>query len=218
MTHLKYTLLADGSSDANLLPIIDWTLKTVAGVALAEGTYADLWRLRKRPASLDQRIVKAVEFFPCTVLFVHRDAEKEPAIARSSEIKSAVETAARAGCAIPAVAVIPVRMIEAWLLFNEVAIRNAAGNPTGVVPLNLPAWQQTEELPDPKQVLQDALRTASELRRRRLNKFRAASAFRRIVDFVDDFSPLRKLTAFMAFENSVRHIAERQWAPGFYGY
>jgi hypothetical protein len=188
-----------------------------AGVALANGTYAEFWRLESPPNSLGERIAKAVELFPCQALFIHRDAEKEPPRMRSREIQKAVQDAASAGCAIPAVAVIPVRMLEAWLLFDEDAIRRAAGNPNGQIPLNLPKLQRVEGRPDPKKDLKQALRTASELHGRRLKKFNSRAAFWSLVDFVDDFSPLKSLSGFVAFETSVRQMARCNWATGFYG-
>jgi hypothetical protein len=214
---LKYTLVTDGPTDANLLPVIDWTLRNTGGVELPNGMRAEFWRLRDPPESLEARIAKAVELFPCDALFIHRDAEREDPGVRSREIQCAVEAAGRAGCRMPAVAVIPVRMLEAWLLFDERAIRQAAGNPNGRVPLNLPDVRRIEQRPDPKEDLKAALRTASELQGRRLKKFSWQKAFWRIVDFFDDFSPLRDASAFVAFEASVRRIATANWAPGFYG-
>ena len=74
---MNYTLISDGPTDANLIPIIDWALVASGGVPVANGTRADFWRLQKRPASLEDRVVKAVELFPCEALFIHRDAEGE---------------------------------------------------------------------------------------------------------------------------------------------
>jgi hypothetical protein len=189
----------------------------VAGVALADGTHAQLERLERPPNSLEERIAKAVELFPCKALFIHRDAERESPNVRSREIEKAYREAAIAGCKIPAVAVIPIRMLEAWLLFDEAAIRKAAGNPNGTVPLNLPGFSRIEGRPDPKRDLREALRTASELQGRRLKKFSSSNAFWRLLDYIDDFSPLRNLSGFVAFESSVKQIAASNWAPGFYG-
>jgi hypothetical protein len=108
-------------------------------------------------------------------------------------------------------------MLEAWLLFSEDSIRKAAGNPNGKVSLNLPSLRRLEDRPDPKRDLHDALRIASELHGRRLKKFRPRQAFWRVVEFLDDFSPLRSLSAFAAFEESIRQIAAANWKPGLYG-
>ena len=75
----------------------------------------------------------AFEFYPCDVLFVHRDAEAQLPAFRREEV-----TRALAHTEIPHVPVIPVRMTEAWLLADENAIRRAAGNPNGDEELNLP--------------------------------------------------------------------------------
>jgi hypothetical protein len=60
---------------------------------------------------------------------------------------------------LPVVCVIPVKMTEAWLLIDEKAIREAAGNPKGRQPLNLPKPSKTEELSDPKETLKPIFRT-----------------------------------------------------------
>ena len=107
-------------------------------------------------------------------------------------------------------------MLEAWLLFDERAIRQAAGNPNGTAPLNLPPLNKVEDRPDPKSELWAALQIASELKGRRLKKFNSAQAFWRIVDFLEDFSPLRQLPAYLAFESAVSRASQSGWVPGFY--
>lgn len=214
MKVLTYTLVSDGPTDANLMPIINWTLKTVSGIELAEGAQADLWRLDKRPKTIAEKLVKAVELYPCDVLFIHRDAEKDSSAIRFEEIRKAFE---EARICLPTVAIVPVRMLESWLCFNEAAIRRASGNPNGKASLNLPSMKKVESRPDPKAELKEALRIASELTGRRLKKFDFTAAFWRIVDCIDDFSPLRELPSFQAFENSVRLLTQNERKPGFYG-
>jgi hypothetical protein len=215
MKVLRHTLVSDGPTDANLLPIIDWCLKETGGVTLSEGRRAEFWRLPSKPESLADRMAKAIELFPCDVLFVHRDAEKESLHVRANEIRIAHAELVGRRVKVPAVSVIPVRMLEAWLCFNEQAIRKAAGNPNGTSPLELPPLKRVESRPA-KDDLNRALRTASGLTGRRLKKFDTASAFWRIVDYVEDFSPLRSLSAFQSFEASVKHLRESNWKPGFY--
>ncbi|HEX2164144.1 MAG TPA: hypothetical protein VHM02_09365, partial [Thermoanaerobaculia bacterium] len=112
-------------------------------------------------------------------------------------------------------AVVPVRAQEAWLLFDEVAIRTAAGNPNGRDPLDLPVLNRLEELPDPKQRLHEILRTGSGLGPRRRSSLRMGSAVHRIAELVEDFSPLRTLGAFQAFEQDLRDVlASRGWRRG----
>ena len=215
MKGLRYTLVSDGPTDANLIPILNWSLKHTGGVALPEGRHAEFWRLPHLPKDLAERLTKAVELYPCEVLFVHRDAENQPVESRAVEITKAFQAVA-GKIGQPAIAVVPVRMLEAWLCFDEKAIRNAAGNPNGKAPLNLPSLKRVESRPDPKQELQQALRAACELSGRRLKKFDTAAAFWRIVDYIDDFSPLRELAAFRAFEESVQKLKKNNWQAGLY--
>ncbi len=216
MKVLRHTLVSDGATDANLIPIIDWSLKQVGGVALSAGVRAEFRRLPQPPSGLAERLVKAIELHPCEVLFVHRDAEKQTAESRRAEIQEAF-AAIPHDIQLPAVAVVPVRMLEAWLCFDERAIRNAAGNPNGTAPLGLPPLRRIEGRPDPKEDLRKALLAGCELSGRRLKKFDTASAFWRIVDFIEDFSPLRELTAFQTFEESIRSLKRNNWKSGFYG-
>jgi len=104
-------------------------------------------------------------------------------------------------------------MQEAWLLFDEPAIRTAAGNPNGRDHLDLPRLQHLEGLPDPKEVLYELLRTASGLSGRRRKKLPVSQLAQRVSDFIDDFAPLRTLPAFTALEVEIRKTVEiRGWA------
>ena len=94
-------------------------------------------------------------------------------------------------------------MQEAWLLIDEAAIKTAAGNRRYTGELELPPVNRLEEIPDPKNLLNDLLRQASDLRRRRQRSFRVAKHARLVTEFIEDFSPLRQLSAFAAFEEEV---------------
>jgi hypothetical protein len=107
-------------------------------------------------------------------------------------------------------------MSEAWMLFDEQAIRKAAGNPNGTSLLDLPSLRNTEAIPDPKEKLRRALETASELSGRRLKKFNTSQAFWRVVEYIDDFSRLRELSAFRKFEASVAGMCQGNLQPGLY--
>ncbi len=207
-----FTLLSDGSSDRALVPIIRWTLRRQAGAACTfNGNWADLRRLRLVPRELHARIETAVDLYPCDVLFIHRDAEAPEAQSRFAEITGALGKA-RLPEHVSNIAVVPVQMTEAWLLFDERAIRRAAGNPNGRVTLPLPDWRRAETLPDPKQILFEALRAASELPARRRRALDVEWARARIVDFIDDFSPLHDLPSFRRLEDDVRNLCtERGW-------
>jgi hypothetical protein len=92
-------------------------------------------------------------------------------------------------------------MQEAWLLIDEQALRLASGNPNGTVPLAMPAIERLETIPNPKQCLHDLLYEASERKgRRRHKKLNPHLLAHRLGDLIEDFAPLRALTAFRRAE------------------
>ena len=149
-----------------------------------------------------QRLRKACEVYPCDVLFVHRDAEKQPYADRLQEISTSLE-----GSGIPYIPVIPVRMMEAWLLVDEKAIRIAAGNPNGKDELYLPRIHTLEDLPDPKRLLHEALAKASGLNTGRSSRLRVEQRVHLIPNYIDDYSPLDALPAFQALQEDIRQLA-----------
>lgn len=207
MKELSYTLLTDGSSDKVLLPILTWLLREYLTDYAIQSEWANVRGLPKLPKklSLSDRIKIAIEYYPCDLLFVHRDAEREPRENRVAEIEEAVK---EAGASVPVVCVVPVRMTEAWLLFDEVAIRTAAGNPKGKRSLQLPHKARVEDEPDPKELLYELLREASELGGKRRKKFKANERVHRVAELTDDFSPLQQLYAFQALEADIQQIIQ----------
>jgi len=131
------------------------------------------------------------------LLFVHRDAEAASIEDRIGEIEAAV-----AQQRVAHVCVVPVRMVEAWLLHDEAAIRRAAGNPNGRNPIQLPSVARLEDIADPKVLLKQALLDAVAPRGRR--RRRAERDFgrnrRQVAQNIGDFAPLRRLRAFASFE------------------
>lgn len=211
MPEIRYTLLADGTSDRALIPHLTWLLQQRLPLYAMQAEMAELWTLppSKRPKGLAARIRKTLELYRCDLLFIHRDAEREARQVRVEEVQNALAEAAQV-ITPPAICVIPVRMQEAWLLFDEKAIRYAAENPNGKTPLSLPLLSAIESRPDPKQDLHEALRTASGLRSHRLHNFSESKASRRVSEYTDDFSPLRALPAFRALESDIDQEARKQ--------
>jgi len=205
---LRYTLLSDGSSDRGLLPILTWLLGQHLPAHAIIPEWADLRRVPSPPRTLADRISMAVRLQPCDVLFVHRDAERASRADRVIEIRKAQDLCAEPR--FPAVCVVPVRMTEAWLLFDEAAIRRAAGNPNGHVQLALPDLRDVESLPDPKAILHHQLVAASELGKRRSKTFPVGIAAGRLADYILDFAPLRQLAAFSALEQDLQQLIEEQ--------
>ena len=156
-----------------------------------------------RGKDLKNKILRALHFYPCDILFVHRDAEKEPSDRRREEILLALSALKRSE---PYVCVVPVRMTEAWLLFDEGAIRRASGNRNGKQPLMMPNLPKLEELPDPKEYLTDLLRHASGLTGRRLKDLNLSHAASQVALGIGDFSPLRSLSAFRKLEEELAQV------------
>ncbi|MEM8598746.1 MAG: hypothetical protein AAGF99_02400 [Bacteroidota bacterium] len=177
------------------------------GVALQEA-HADFRLHRQAPerSDLGERIRLAAELYPCDVLFVHRDAERVgDTAARFEEIDAGVRAAA---LGLPCIPIVPVRMSEAWLLFDETAVREAAGRPRGRMTLTLPPLTKIEQV-DAKQVLFDSLRTASETTGRRRRSFSVTQARQRVAELIEDFSPLRALETFRMLEHRIAEFCSQ---------
>lgn len=208
MSEIRYTLVSDGSSDASLLPILNWLLIQNGVTEAIQATWADLRGLPRSPATLAEKIARSLEYYPCELLFIHRDAERDAPVVREREIHVALRQLSDMMSAIEPVCVIPVRMTEAWLLIDENAIRQAAGNRSSRQPLHLPSLHELELLPDPKQVLYALLKEASGLSGQRLRRFRVAFHASRVSGFIDDFTALRHLSAFVSLERSIKTFIE----------
>ncbi|RME22428.1 MAG: hypothetical protein D6798_15770 [Deltaproteobacteria bacterium] len=192
---MNCALLGEGSSDRVLLPVLRWVLE--------RATPAECWlawvdtSLFTTGPKLADKVRGALTVHPCRLLFVHRDADNQPPERRFDEIRLAAGSQ-------PHVAIVPIRTTEAWLLIDEAAIRAAAGRVSGREPLGLPALSRIEQVADPKRVLRDALMTAHGATGRRARRFHPADARMRLADLVDDWSPLRQLSACRRLEADTR--------------
>jgi hypothetical protein len=99
------------------------------------------------------------------------------------------------------VPVIPVRMLETWLLLDADAIREVAGNPNGTVPLGLPKPSRAESVPKPKDLLREAIAKASEEKGRSLQKLqtRFPANRKRLLEMLDPQGPVSRLPSWRAF-------------------
>lgn len=212
MKELRYTLLSDGPSDETLIPILSWALQQNGIHFAIQPTWADFRRLRRPPRKLSDRIKIGLDLYPCDLLFIHRDAEGVTREIRLSEIHEARKEVESSTSIPHTICVVPVRMQEAWLLFDEMALRRAAGNPNGRVPLEFPYVSDLEKLSDPKRIFHELIREASGLSGRRRKHIPVHKYARRVAELIDDFSPLRKLSAFAALETEIqRVISEQGW-------
>jgi class 3 adenylate cyclase len=203
MERFAATLVAEGSSDQALVPLVEFVLDEHCDVPHVTTFAGDLPN-----GPLHERISRALALHPCNLLFVHRDADRASVALRDEEIRAAALLAQAPGT----VCVIPVRMTEAWLLVDQAAIRRASGNTTDTASLGIPPIARLEALADPKQVLFAALEKASELGPHRLRRFDRHRARRQVSGFMDDPSLLRALPSFAHFESQVRQVfAKPEW-------
>ncbi len=93
----------------------------------------------------------------CTALILAQDLDDESHFKVFNELKNALEPSTIANYCI----VIPVRMIEAWILSDAEAIKTALNLPS--TPNDIP---NPESLMDPKSKLRDLIYTLSKKRRR----------------------------------------------------
>ena len=192
---MNAALLAEGSSDRVLLPVLRWLLDELTGEAVPVA-WVDTSLLTTGPKLAD-KVRYALRVQPCHLLFIHRDADNQPPAARYEEIRLAAAEH-------PHVAVVPIRTTEAWLLIDEPAIRAASGRVSGRESLGLPSASRIEQVSDPKTVLRHALVTAHGGTGRRARRFRPTEARQRLADLIDDWSPLRQLSAFQRLEADTR--------------
>lgn len=185
-----YTLLADGGTDRVLEPIINWLVHDIdSGVEILEPEFD------KRSGGVSDYL-KADHPGPM-IVFAHRDAENVSMDERLEEFRDVTDDRV--------VPVVPVRMTEAWLLIDSRAISRAAGNPWAEV--ELPPVKELNGLVNPKAVLEEKLLVAAGAPAgRRRKRFMRDIVSRRVnvADYTTDYSRLRELPDFRAFEKRLR--------------
>ncbi|WP_320779547.1 hypothetical protein [Streptomyces sp. CRN 30] len=143
---------------------------------------------------------------------IQRDADRGAPQDRRTEMANAVGEVWPGLAHVPAV---PVRMLEAWLLLDEQAIREVAGNPRGRIPLDLPKAASVERVADPKQRLKDTIATASGCKGRRLTELhqRFPRNRHRLLDLLDRDGPVSEVASWRTFVAELS-AALRAVAPG----
>lgn len=195
MQRFTATLIAEGSSDQALVPLVEFVLDAHCTVP-----HITSFAVNLPSGPLRDRIAAALSLYPCDLLFVHRDADRSAVSDREEEIRAAIaDNGTRTH-----VCLIPVRMTEAWLLADEAAIRRAAGNAAGKVSLGIPPPAKLEAQADPKGLLFAALEKATEFGVQRLRRFDRNRARRQVSGFMSDPSVLRELPSFRHFEAQVK--------------
>ncbi|MFI1568843.1 hypothetical protein ACH4ZX_38505 [Streptomyces sp. NPDC020490] len=198
--------LCEGSSDIGLRDHIEEIGAEMGREILV--TPPDLNRLPHKPGHSVRDKLRAAQWLSdegqvYDLVIIHRDSDGNPPERRRSEIAEAVNEVSPGLAHVP---VIPVRMLEAWLLLNQAAIREVAGNPNGKVALDLPKPARVESVPDPKALLKQAIATASEEKGRRLEKLqrRFPENRARLLQMLDREGPVQQLASWQAFTHDLR--------------
>ena len=130
------------------------------------------------------------------LIFFHRDSENSTLQVRLRTFDSII--------ASNIVPVIPIRMSEAWIIFNAEAIARAADFPSSIV--DTPRLPQIESIADPKTRLNELIvQAAGNPTGRRGKKLKNSMADKRVAvaSYISDYSPLEQLDAFRAFQNAL---------------
>lgn len=210
MNEITYTLIAGGSSDKVFLRIIKWCLDDLYPKLPTKEQYADFRTLRNPPRAGDVlgQIKYAENYYPFDICFYHRDAEsndvKKALSLRSCEIYKCLPDHYQ-NCVV---CIIPVRMMETWLLTDQVAIKAAAGNRNYRENLNLPSINTLEQISGPKDLLHNLLVEATGNKGRRLKNFNVNKAVHWVAENTEDFSALRQLAAFNRFEQDLKRVVD----------
>ena len=194
MAVIQCLLVCEGSFDTALVSHVG---RLVASYSQSEPEF--------ETSTSGRRIVDKIRNSPRRIgqydlLFVHRDADNAGADGRYREIAAAVHDSGFRG---PAVAIVPVRMTEAWLLLDDRAIRRAVRNPNGTTQLTLPSFNEIERRANPRAILETALLDASEKRGRRRTEIRRAlpGICERLLRSLPVDGPLQQLPSWARFRD-----------------
>lgn len=195
---LRVLFLSEGSSDEGLVPHIE-KIAAEADIPVTVSAPELEWLRTPVGHSVAEKLRATRRLSDAYHLAVlHRDADRQGPRQRREEIADAV---AREWPGLPHVPVVPVRMLEAWLLLDEQAIRQVAGNPRGRMDLCLPSSSAVENVADPKDRLKETLARASGLNGRRLRELhtRFPRNRHRLLELLDQDGPVAKVPSWQTF-------------------
>jgi hypothetical protein len=155
---------------------------------------------------------------PVDLIFFHHDSDSSSHVKVYDQIVDAAK--ATDGWQNRIVPVVPVQELEAWLLTDEQAIRDAVGRSSGRTPLGLPKLKQIEARSSPKELLQNALLAASEAsgakRRREIRQFGVRRST--LINRLDLDGSIRNLPSWRRFNedlvNAVLFLDAQQSSAG----
>lgn len=149
---------------------------------------------------------KGMEDFGITLLFVHTDADNDTDDQIfESKIKPAIYAIQNANTEVyctTITAVVPVRMMEAWMLADIDLLKSEIGTSISTVELGL--HRSPEQYADPKAAIEHAIQLSSlEVPKRRRFDFTIRDLYKPIGQKMD-LNKLRRLPSYSKFEGSLR--------------
>jgi hypothetical protein len=198
VVYLRPALFAEGRTDYYfLLPLLNRMLRDTAARLFPGAHEVEEARGIDSAGAENERaerIAAAIREYEDLIdfLVIHSDGAGDPQKVRRELVEPGIEVARTAvpGKPVPAVACIPVRELEAWLLVDE----NVFGEQLGLA-VELPKAPDHEV--DPKQLLHKLL----DRRRRRTNYYE-------IFGEQVSFEKLRRLSAFREFEAELTQVVQ----------
>jgi len=212
---VSFILTGEGSSDLNLVNHIENALID-EGFTEVRG---EIFNPSAFPVRIGHEVANKLRFilklYPSAdVIFVHRDADNAGLAKRLNEIQRA---AALVGAEQAVIPVIPICMLETWLLTDITAIRRVSGNANGKHQIpSLPEINRLEQVKNSKSLLDSVLCEASSLAGNRLKKFRSQfSQMRaRLTLELDVAGPVNGLPSYQDFRKSLRQFHEQRSLDG----
>jgi hypothetical protein len=219
---LRVALFVEGATDERFLPRI--VQRTIEDILLARQQVEVrllepeiIKPLRGSHETHAQAILQAAELAAGhDLLILHSDVDKrtwqetyDQLIASGLELveQARAENGSAKYCQ-QIIAVLPIRMIEAWLLADAEKLRETIGTDKTSKELGLPKLSEVERRADPKSILNNAVRIAEENRpRRRRGQSSVAGVYAQMAD-VAELAKLRKLEAFQKFEEALTQALE----------
>lgn len=208
---INFVLTGEGPSDLRLVDHIENVLID-EGFAEVSGDAPDL-SIFNPPVgrTVRDKLVALLRHYPnADAIFVHRDADNAGDVARQLEIEEAADGLIPLERVIP---IVPVAMLETWLLADPSVIKRVAGNERLKGPINcLPPVAQLEQTTDTKRVLLDALCEASQTQGGRLKSFKARypEMRARLTFDLDPNGPVQRLPSYRRFREQIRAFARNR--------
>ncbi|PHR17740.1 MAG: hypothetical protein COA41_11530 [Sphingopyxis sp.] len=206
---VSYIFIGEGTSDLRLTEHIESILIT-EGFEEVSGEAPDMTMLDAKAGNTVKNKLEVIKrFYPSVdIIFVHRDADGAGIEARELEIETARGLARVDANVIP---VIPVKMLETWLLADKEKLNIVAGNTKTDTDIKcLPKLAKLEKIADSKALLMDVLcessgATGGRLKdfKKRFNEMRA-----RLTYDLDPDGPVNKLTSYTKFRSKLTEMAD----------